>query len=320
MTATGRLHAWIIASRPQTWPAGAAPVIVGGGVAYGLDLFAAGPLVGALVGALLIQIGTNFANDYYDAVAGVDDEDREGFTRVTQAGLVPPSQVKVAAFLTFGLAMVVGLYLVYVGGLPILIVGLASIVCGYAYAGGPYPLGSHGLGDLFVFVFFGVIAVTGTVYVQATALLAEPLAMTIPPGTVPIEGVLASLPMAALATNILVINNVRDMETDRRAGKYTLAVLIGYRWSRIEFTAMLVLSYLVPILLWLAVVPGTVQYGWLVLAPLVTVPYAAVIARTVWRQNDGAALNPALEQTGKLLFGFAVLFAVGLATGGALPV
>ena len=301
-----RLRAWLIATRPQTLPAGAAPVVVGIALAWDAGVFSAVPALAALVGALLIQIGTNFANDYYDAKAGVDTDDREGFTRVTQSGLLPPEQVRRATFGTFGLAFLVGIYLVWVGGLPILVIGLASLASGYAYAGGPYPLGSHGLGDLFVFVFFGVIAVTGTVYVQAADVLAAPLATTVPPGTVTAEVVVASLPLAAIATNILVVNNVRDMETDRRAGKRTLAVLIGYRWSRVEFLAMFALAYLVPVYLW------AWGFGLAVLAPLATVPLAAWVSRTVLTRTDGEALNPALERTGKLLAAYAALFAVGI--------
>lgn len=308
-TEVSRGRAWLIATRPQTLPAGAAPVLVGTAVAVHLALFEPLPAVAALVGALLIQIGTNFANDYYDAVKGVDDDDREGFTRVTQSGLLPPRQVKFAAFGTFGLALLVGFYLVYVGGLPIVIIGLASLISGYAYAGGPYPLGSHGLGDLFVFVFFGLIAVTGTVYVQAVQAVGEAgLPLWIPAGTVPADAIIASLSMAALSTNVLVVNNIRDLETDRRAGKRTLAVLIGYTWSRVEYTSLLALAYLVPIVLWLRY-----SYPVSVLAVLITLPFGALIAKTVWTEIDGAALNPALERTGKLLAAYAVLFVVGVA-------
>lgn len=308
-TEVSRGRAWLIATRPQTLPAGAAPVFVGTAVAVHLELFEPLPAVAALVGALLIQIGTNFANDYYDAVKGVDDDDREGFTRVTQSGLLPQRQVKLAAFGAFGLALLVGFYLVYVGGLPIVIIGLASLVSGYAYAGGPYPLGSHGLGDLFVFVFFGLIAVTGTVYVQAVQAVGEAgLPLWIPAGTVPGDAIVASLSMAALSTNVLVVNNIRDLETDRRAGKRTLAVLIGYRWSRVEYTALLSVAYLVPILLWVGY-----SYPVSVTAVLITAPFGALIAKTVWTRTDGEALNPALERTGKLLAAYAVLFVVGVA-------
>jgi len=307
-TEVSRGRAWLIAARPQTLPAGAAPVVVGAAVAVHEGVFAPQPALAALVGALLIQIGTNFANDYYDAVKGVDSDDREGFTRVTQSGLLPAEQVRLAMFVTFGLAIALGTYLVYVGGLPILVIGLASVASGYAYAGGPYPLGSHGLGDLFVFLFFGVIAVVGTFYVQAAAVLADPLATAIPKGTITATALLASLPVAAVSTNVLVVNNVRDLETDREAGKNTLAVLLGYRWSRVEFVGLLALAYAVPVYLWAT----REAFGPAVLLPLATLPLAVSNARTVCTRTDGSALNPALERTGQLLAAFAALFAVGL--------
>ncbi|MDQ2048908.1 1,4-dihydroxy-2-naphthoate polyprenyltransferase [Natronolimnohabitans sp. A-GB9] len=302
-----RTKAWVMAARPQTLPAAAAPVIVGTGLAVHEGVFAPLEALLAFVGAALIQIGTNFANDYYDAIKGADTDDREGFTRVTQAGIIPPEQVKLATIVTFGLAILSGTYLVYVGGLPILVIGLVSVVCGWAYTGGPYPLGYHGLGDLFVFVFFGIVAVMGTFYVQAAATVAEPLTTTIPEGTVTWEAFLASLPIAAISTAIIVVNNVRDLETDAEAGKRTLAVRLGYRWSRVEYVAMLALAYLVPLWLWFGE-----GFSVTVLLPLLSLPYAAVVTQTVLTRTDGEALNPALEGTGKLLALYAVLFAVGV--------
>jgi 1,4-dihydroxy-2-naphthoate octaprenyltransferase len=296
-----------MAARLHTLPAAAAPVLVGTGLAVHEGLFAPLPALAAFVGAALIQIGTNFANDYYDAVKGVDTDEREGFTRVTQSGLIPAPEVKRAMYATFGLAILVGVYLVYVGGLPILVIGLASVASGIAYAGGPYPLGSHGLGDLFVFVFFGVVAVMGTFYVQAASVLAGAFPMGIPEGTVTLAAFVASLPVAGISTNILVVNNIRDLETDREAGKKTLAVLVGYRASRAEYVGLLVLAYVVPVWFWLAR-----GYSPAVLLPLVTVPYAALVTRTVLTDASGEALNPALAQTGKLLAAHSALFALGL--------
>ncbi|MFB6102895.1 MAG: 1,4-dihydroxy-2-naphthoate polyprenyltransferase [Haloplanus sp.] len=305
-----RRRAWMLAARPQTLPAAAAPVVVGTGLAVGEGVVHPPAALAALIGAALIQIGTNFANDYYDAVKGADTDDREGFTRVTQSGLIPAEAVKRATYLTFAASILVGTTLVYVGGLPILIVGLLSVAAGLAYTGGPYPLGYHGLGDLFVFVFFGVVAVTGTYYVQAAAVLAAPFPLTIPPGTLPPVAVVASLPVAALSTNILVVNNVRDMETDAEAGKRTLAVRLGYRGSRLQYVTLLALAYLVPVALWLV---GSATPA--VLLPLLTLPLAVTVARTVCTRTSGEALNPALETTGKLLAAFAALFAAGLAVG-----
>jgi|APHM01.1.fsa_nt_gi 1,4-dihydroxy-2-naphtoate prenyltransferase (EC 2.5.1.-) len=300
-------RAWVIAARPQTLPAAAAPVIVGTGVAYDDGVFALLPALAALLSAALIQIGTNFANDYYDGIQGADTDSREGFTRVTAGGLISPARVKAAMWTTFAAAILVGSWLVYVGGAPILVVGLASVASGVAYTGGPYPLGYHGLGDVFVFVFFGLLAVTGTYYVQAAALVAEPLPLMIPAGTLPMTAVVASLPIAALSTNILVVNNVRDREEDVQTGKRTVAVRFGYRFSRLQYVGLLGLAYIVPP--WFAVVSESLWP----LAPLVTLPLAFRVASTVVTETAGEELNPALERTGQLLAAFAVLFALGVA-------
>ncbi|PSQ37113.1 1,4-dihydroxy-2-naphthoate polyprenyltransferase [Halobacteriales archaeon QS_9_70_65] len=302
-----RTRAWLMAARPQTLPAGAAPVVVGTGLAVGDGVFAPLPAVFALVGALLLQVGTNFANDYYDAVRGADTDDREGFTRVTAGGLIEAAAVRRAMYAAFGLAVVSGVYLVYVGGVPILVVGLASVVAGVTYTGGPLPYGYRGLGDLFVFVFFGLVAVAGTYYVQAAAGAGVVLPVGLPPGTLPARAVVAGLPAAGLSTAILVVNNVRDRETDAAADKRTLAVILGSRASRLEWTALVGMAYVVPVVFRLDGYPPAV------LLPLATAPLAAAVGRTIWTRSDGAALNPALERTGRLLFAHSALFAVGLA-------
>lgn len=311
MTATAdvsRRQAWVMAARPQTLPAGGAPVVIGVALAVADGVAAPLPALAALVGALLIQIGTNFANDYYDAVNGADTDEREGFTRVTAGGLIDPSQVKVAMVATYSLAMVVGLSLVYIGGIPILLVGLSSILAGLLYTGGPYPYGYYGLGDLFVFVYFGLVAVAGTYYVQAvTALGVDPLPLWVPAGTVTAASVLAGVAAGALATTILVVNNIRDLETDREAGKRTLAVMLGYRLARVEFCGLFALAYTVPLIFWLGF-----DYHPAVLLPLLSLPLAAVVARVVLSNTDGEALNPALERTGQLLAVYALLFGAGL--------
>ena len=310
MTATAtRRRAWLMAARPQTLPAGAAPVVLGAGLAVADGVFAPVPALAALVGALLIQVGTNFANDYYDAVNGTDTEDREGFTRVTADGLIEPAQVRRAMVATFALAVLVGTALVYVGGAPMVVVGLSGIAAGVLYTGGPYPYGYHGLGDLFVFVYFGLVAVTGTYYVQAVATAGvDPLPVGVPAGTVTVDAVLAGAAVGALSTCLLVVNNIRDRETDRRTGKRTLAVVLGYRRSRLEYLGLLALAYAMPPVFLLR------GYGPLALVPLVTLLLAVPVARTVLARTDGGALNPALEHTGQLLALYAALFAVGLAT------
>jgi 1,4-dihydroxy-2-naphthoate octaprenyltransferase len=300
-----------MAARPQTLPAGGAPVIVGVALAVADGVFAPGPAVAALVGALLIQIGTNFANDYYDAVNGADTDEREGFTRVTAGGLIDPSRVKLAMAGTYGLAMAVGLYLVYVGGLPILVVGLSSILAGVLYTGGPYPYGYRGLGDLFVFVYFGLVAVAGTYYVQVVVELGiEPLTVGVPAGTVTTASLLAGVGAGALSTCILVVNNIRDLETDRASGKRTLAVMLGYRLARAEFVGLLAVAYAVPVAFW-----AVLDYSPAVLLPLLSVPLAVAVARVVLTRRDGEALNPALERTGQLLAVYALLFAAGFVVG-----
>jgi 1,4-dihydroxy-2-naphthoate octaprenyltransferase len=303
-----RRQAWVIAARPQTLPAAASPVVVGTGLAVHDGVFAALPAIAALLGAGLIQIGTNFANDYYDAIQGADTDEREGFTRVTAGGLIDAKTVKRAMYLTFAAAILLGTYLVYIGGVPIVVIGLLSVASGIAYTGGPYPLGYHGLGDLFVFVFFGLVAVTGTYYVQAAATLADPFTVGIPPETLPVVALVAALPIAALSTDILVVNNVRDKEEDATTGKRTLAVRFGYGIARVEFVAMLALAYAVPV--WFLVRP---DYSLAVALPYLTLPYAIRITRTMLTETAGEVLNPTLERTGRLLAGYAVLFAIGLA-------
>lgn len=300
-----RRQAWLIAARPQTLPAAISPILVGTGLAVHDNVFAPLPAIVALLSAVLIQIGTNFANDYFDAKAGAD-EDAEGFTRVTQAELLPAHHVWRATLLTFGLAMVFGVYLVIIGGLPIIVIGLASVLSGLLYTGGPYPFGYYGLGDLFVFVFFGIIAVTGTYYVQAvTAVAGIPLGL--PAGTITGDALIASLPMAGLITDILVINNIRDIESDRQAGKYTLAVRLGYRLSRFQFLVLIGLAYVVPI--WFFVE----GYSPAVLLPVLTLPIAMRITTTVFTHRYGQPLNDSLEQMGQLTASFALLFGLGLA-------
>lgn len=301
-----RRRAWVMAARPQTFPVAAAPVAVGVGLALHEGVFAPLPAFAALLGAVLITVGTNLANDYYDAVRGADTEDREGFTRVTAAGLIEPGTVKRAMWLTFGVAILLGSYLVWVGGAPILVVGLLSVASGIAYTGGPYPLGYNGLGDLFVFVFFGLVAVTGTVYVQAVSFVAG-VPVAPPPGTLSLDAVVAGVAPGAMATNVLVVNNVRDRDEDVETGKRTLAVRYGLGAARAQYVILLALAYLVPVYFALS------GYGLAALLPLLSLPLAALVAKPVLTEQSGAALNPALERTGKLLALFAVLFAAGLA-------
>ncbi|MDR5656934.1 1,4-dihydroxy-2-naphthoate polyprenyltransferase [Halodesulfurarchaeum sp. HSR-GB] len=301
-----RREAWVIAARPHVKPAGAAPVIVGTGLAVHQGVFAALPAVAALLGALLIQTGTDFANDYFDYAKGVDSDESAGYVRVSQSGLIPARRVFGAAVLCYGLAFLLGIYLVSIGGLPIVVIGLASIASGVAYSGGPYPIASHALGDIFAFLFFGVIAVTGTYYVQASAVLLETIPVTVHPETLPLAAIVASLSMGGLITNILVVNNIRDIDDDRAAGKHTLAVYLGYRWSRVEYVLLTALAYAVP--LWFFARGA----GAVVLLPVLSLPLAISATRQLYAGRDTETLNPALERTGKLVAAFGVLFGVGL--------
>jgi 1,4-dihydroxy-2-naphthoate octaprenyltransferase len=250
----------------------------------------------ALLGALLIQVGTNLTNDYFDFKKGADNADRLGPVRVTQQGLIKPGTVLGAAIACFALAALCGVYLIGVGGWPVLAVGLASILSGYLYTGGPYPLAYHGLGDAFAFFFFGPVAVVGTYWVQVHALDALP--------------VLASVPVGLLTAALLVVNNLRDIPTDTRAGKRTLAVKLGERFTRAQYAAIVGVAFTWPVVLAVALSTKAPLFMWLAL-PLVLAPW-----RTVMRQT-GAALNVALGQTARVHAVAGALLAAGLwSTGG----
>jgi 1,4-dihydroxy-2-naphthoate polyprenyltransferase len=286
---------WLLAIRPATLTAGAAPVLVGTAVAHAAGAFRAGPALAALLGALLLQVGSNLANDLYDFEKGVDTADRLGPTRVVQAGLLSPTAVRAGMIATFGLALLVGVYLAWVAGPAIVAIGIGSILAAIAYTGGPYPLGYNGLGDIAVFLFFGFVAVCGTAFVQA--------------GHVPPLAWAAAVPVGALTTAILVVNNVRDIETDAATGKRTLAVRLGRRGAVAEYALLLLTAYATPPLLVLA---GTLT-PWALL-PLLTAPLAVGLFRRV-RDDRGRALNPALGRTARLLFAYGALFAAGIALG-----
>jgi 1,4-dihydroxy-2-naphthoate octaprenyltransferase len=245
----------------------------------------------ALGGALAIQIGTNFANDVFDAERGADGPDRVGPVRAVSAGLISARAMKRAMIAAFAVATLLGVYLAAVAGWPVVAIGVASIVSGIAYTGGPWPLGYHGLGDLFVMVFFGFVAVCGTAFVQL--------------GGVPGLAVAAAVPVGALATAILVVNNIRDRATDVRAGKRTLAVRFGRRAALVEYAALLAIAYAVPLGLALC---GH-RWAWL---PIASAPLAIARLRAVIAAGDGPAFNRCLAATGQLLLVHGVLFAAGL--------
>jgi len=285
------LRIWLMAARPRTLPAAVAPVLVGTALAATQGTFKPLTFVAAMLGALFIQVGTNLSNDYSDARRGADTEDRLGPVRVTAGGLVPPKQVLRATYIAFGAAVLAGVYLIATAGWVLLLVGAASILAGVLYTGGPRPYGYEGLGEVFVFTFFGLVAVAGSYFVQVEDLRWEAVALGVPVGL--------------LAAAILVVNNVRDVDTDRRAGKRTLAVKLGRDRARVLFVAMVVVAFLVPI----ALIPALSAWLLLVLAALPLVP---PLVRTVRTRTDGPALNGALAATGRLLAVFSLLLALGV--------
>jgi 1,4-dihydroxy-2-naphthoate octaprenyltransferase len=287
------VSAWLLATRPKTLPAAVAPVVVGCAMAYGHQDFGFWPAMACLAVALLLQIGVNLANDYFDFTKGIDTEERLGPVRVTQSGLVPPGRVKLAMTMVFVLSLLPGFYLISIGGWPVVAIGAASIIAALAYSGGPFPLASHGLGDLFVFIFFGLVAVCGTYYVQAFQLTPMVLLM----------GVVVGL----MITAILVVNNLRDIKTDRHTGKRTLAVIIGKQKTQWEYAFLLAGAYAVPAFLWI----GGFASAWLLL-PLATLPLAYWQVRLIRQPSDGPTLNDLLAKTAKLAFIYSVLLSIGL--------
>ena len=291
-----RARAWILAVRPKTLSAAATPVFVGTGLAAAAGTYRAAPAAAALLGALLIQIATNLANDYYDFVRGGDSEDRVGPLRVTQAGIIAPRQVWWGMILALVSALGVGVYLVSVGGWPIVWIGLASLVCAVAYTGGPYPLAYHGLGDVFVFVFFGLVAVGGTYWVQA---------LTLPGGVL-----VAGAGVGALNTAILVANNVRDLDTDTATGKRTLAVRLGLAGSRVEYALLMAVGFTVPVF-------GVAVFGWPPLALIALLAGLASVSplTVVMTEHDARSLVPALPGTARVVALYGLLLGLGLAFG-----
>jgi 1,4-dihydroxy-2-naphthoate octaprenyltransferase len=291
--AVSGVRIWMMAARLRTLPAAIAPVLVGTALAGYLHVFHPLRFVAALVGAIFIQVGTNLSNDYSDARRGADADDRLGPVRVTAGGLVPPDQVLVATYVSFGVAVAAGVYLVIVAGWELLVVGAASILAGVLYTGGPRPYGYEGLGEVFVFLFFGIVAVAGSFFVQVKHLDWEAFALAVPVGL--------------LASAILVVNNYRDIDSDRRANKRTLAVRLGRAGTRTMFAVIVYLAYLLATVTWIF---GPLK-PWVLLSWL-TLPLAADVVRTVRNRTDGPSLNLALAHTGMLQLAFCVLLSAGL--------
>lgn len=287
-----RWNIWWLAIRPKTLPASMAGVVAGCALAIKDDHFSFFPALAALLVGLFLQIASNLANDVFDFERGTDNPDRLGPTRVTQAGLLTPREVKTGLGIVVGMAIVAGLYLYTVAGWPVLLIGSAAILSAILYTGGPYPLGYHGFGDLFVFLFFGLAAVTGTYFVQS--------------GTVSASAWMLSMPIGFIVVDLLVVNNLRDIDTDKRSGKNSLAVRIGKKNTRWEYITLLVLAYLfLPLLALGKLIP---YWG---LLPWLSIPFAWSITKIVLNK-EGRALNPALAGTSQLALVYAVLFLVGI--------
>ena len=293
MNRRGGLRAWVQASRPKTLWAAVTPVVVGTACAISVTGFVPGPALAALGVAISIQIGTNLSNDVLDFDRGADTQRRVGPARAVQSGLLSRGQVWAGAWVAFGICMACGFYLAAVAGWPVLVVGAVSIVSGLLYTAGPWALAYTGLGDLFVVLFFGFVAVCGTVYVQALQ--------------VPVAAWWSGLAVGALTTAILVTNNLRDLEGDALAGKRTLAVRFGPRFARLEYAALLLFAHL-------ATLPLVPHLGLWPLLSWLALPLAVTVLRSVWR-GEGAALNASLAATARLLLVFGVLLSVGIVLG-----
>jgi 1,4-dihydroxy-2-naphthoate octaprenyltransferase len=287
------LKTWMLAIRPKTLPAAGGPVIVGTAAALADNVFALFPALAALAGCLLLQIAVNLANDYFDGIKGIDGKDRVGPVRVTQSGLMGPKTVKKAMILVLILAGLIALYLMWVGGWPVFWIAVASVLGALTYSGGPFPMASHGLADFFVFIFFGIVAVCGTYYVQALDLTWTVFFLAFPVGFV--------------ITAILVVNNYRDITTDAAVGKRSLAVILGPEKTRMEFKILVALTYAMPVIMAAA---GAVSL-WAALLPLLSLPLAVVCIREM-NTLTGSPLNQTLAKTAKLSLVFSLLLAAGL--------
>lgn len=287
----GTVKVWILAARPKTLPAAAAPVIIGTAMAYAAGAFHLLFALAALAGALLIQIGTNLANDYFDFKKGIDQPDRLGPMRVTQAGLVTPAQTKWATTIVFGLAILIGVYLVYRGGWPIVTIGLLSVLFGVLYTGGPAPLGYIGLADLFVLIFFGPVAVGGTFYVQALSINNEVLIAGLAPGL--------------FSTAILTVNNLRDADSDKLSGKKTLPIRFGKNFARWEYLLCIMIALFIPDILYAM----NSSHPYTLISTIVLL-FAFPSIKKVFTL-EGPILNDVLATTGKLLLLYSLIFSIG---------
>ncbi len=287
-----KLQCWILASRPRTLPAALVPVMVGSALAIYQGIFFPAYSIVALLCSILIQIGTNFTNDLYDYLKGTDTEERKGPLRVLASGLISVKEMKWGIFLVFFTAFLLGLYLVCSVGLMILWIGIFSIIAGLAYTAGPFPLAYNGLGDLFVFIFFGIVGTVGTYYLHAQQFT--------------LLAFLISLPVGALITNILIVNNYRDIEEDKAAGKNTIAVLFGREFSRYEYVFFILISFFIPFLLHFKY-----DFNFWIFLPYITLPIAITLVKMIYALS-GTKLNKTLELTAKFSALYGLLLSIGI--------
>ncbi|WKZ69040.1 MAG: 1,4-dihydroxy-2-naphthoate polyprenyltransferase [Melioribacteraceae bacterium] len=287
-----KIESWLLASRPKTLPAAVMPVFVGTSIAIHDGLFNPIAAIVALLCSLLIQIGTNFVNDLHDYLKGSDKKDRLGPIRVLVSGLISENEMRIGIAVVFSTAFILGMYLVYLAGWFIFIIGVLSLIAGYAYTAGPYPLAYNGLGDIFVFIFFGFVGTIGTYYVQA-----QEITMLV---------FWSSIPVGALITNILVVNNYRDLEEDKIAGKNTLAVKFGGTFAKMQYLIFMILSYSILFLVYF-----TYKQSIYVFLPLLTLPIAIKLVSMIFKLS-GKDLNSTLALTAKLSAVYGILFAVGI--------
>lgn len=310
VTAVTRRDVWVsmLLYPAHTLPTAAAPVLVACGLAAHDGVFAAGPAIMAFVAGWFIQLGGVVTDNYVNLTRHADDREHAAFVYALKAGLISMHELRltiVGCYLAAGLA---ALRLIYLGGVPVVVIGLISIAASLAYSTGPLPLGDNGMGDPLFFAFFGLVSVGGAYYVQGAAVLGTPLAIHTVPGLLTGTLLVVSLPMAALTTNILIIDNIRDLEYDREKREHTIAVLIGPSWSRIEYVALLALAYAVPVWLW-----ARDGFGIAVLLPLLSLPLAVVVARELMRRQTHEALIPMTPRAAQVALVYGLLFAVGLA-------
>lgn len=287
-----KLKSWILASRPKTLPAAVVPVMVGSAFAIYNGIFFPVYSIIALLCSILIQIGTNFTNDLYDHIKGSDTKERKGPVRVLASGLISVKEMKWGIFLIFFTAFLLGLYLVYAAGWIIFLIGIISIIAGLAYTAGPYPLAYNGLGDLFVFLFFGIVGTMGTFYLHLREFT--------------ILSFLISLPVGGLITNILIVNNYRDIEEDKASGKNTLAVILGREFSKIEYVFFILVSFFIPFLLHFKY-----DFSFWIFLPYITLPLAITLVKMIYGLS-GTALNKTLELSAKFSAFFGILFSAGI--------